>query len=112
VETQLTSDVKAGASSLPVQSTAGFAAGDGIWIEHTGTNEEQTTVAGVGGSSLTASVTQDHFGTLKVLASGSPSFSNRELAVISLRANGRNRQKRGQRAHGGPVDFTCSPPAR
>ncbi len=60
VETQLTSGVTAGDSSLPVQNTAGFAAGDGIWIERTGTNEEQTTVAGVGGSFLTASVTQDH----------------------------------------------------
>jgi hypothetical protein len=35
-ETQLTSGVKAGDSSLPVQSTAGFADGDGIWIERTG----------------------------------------------------------------------------
>jgi hypothetical protein len=60
VEAQLTADVKAGDSSLPVFSAAGFAAGDGIWIERTGTNEEQTTVAGVAGNSLTASVTQDH----------------------------------------------------
>lgn len=46
VETQLTADVNAGDSSLPVQSTAGFSAADGIWIERTGTNEEQTTVGG------------------------------------------------------------------
>ncbi len=60
VETQLTADVKAGDSSLPVRSTAGFAAADGIWIERTGTNEEQTRVSGVSGSSLTASVSMNH----------------------------------------------------
>ncbi len=60
VETQLAADVTAGDSSLPVLSTAGFAATDGIWIERTGTNEEQTTVAGVAGSSLTASVSMGH----------------------------------------------------
>src|SRR5712692_885987 len=60
VETQLTADVNAGDSSLPVQSTAGFSAADAIWIERAGTNEEQTTVAGVLTNSLTASVSMGH----------------------------------------------------
>jgi hypothetical protein len=38
--------------SLPVSSTAGFATADGIWIERSGTNEEQTTVIGVGTGAL------------------------------------------------------------
>jgi hypothetical protein len=58
VETQLSASVNAGDINLPVQSTVGFAAADGIWIERTGTNEEQTTVIGVGGISLHASVTR------------------------------------------------------
>ena len=60
VETQLTADVNAGDASLPVQNTAGFSAADGIWIERAGTNEEQTTVAGVLSNSLTATVSMDH----------------------------------------------------
>ena len=60
VETQLTADVNAGDASLPVQSTAGFSAADGIWIERTGTNEEQTTVAGVLTNALSASVSMGH----------------------------------------------------
>ena len=62
VETQLTATVNAGDASLPVQSTAGFSAADGIWIERTGANEEQTTVAGVLSNSLTASVSMGHPG--------------------------------------------------
>ncbi len=60
VETQLTATVNAGDASLPVQSTAGFSAADEIWIERTGTNEEQTTVVGVGTSGLNASVSMGH----------------------------------------------------
>jgi hypothetical protein len=60
VETQLTAAVTAGDLSLPVQSTAGFSAADGIWIERAGTNEEQTTVAGVLSNSLTATVSMGH----------------------------------------------------
>ena len=56
VETQLTADVAAGDLVLPVSSVAGFAAADTIWLELTGTKEEQTTVAGVGASALNASV--------------------------------------------------------
>ncbi len=60
VETQLTADVNAGDSSLPVRSTADFAAADGVWIERTGSNEEQTSVSGVSGGSLTANVSMNH----------------------------------------------------
>ncbi len=60
VETQLTADVNAGDSSLPVQSTAGFSHADGIRIERTGTNEEQTNVSGVGASALNGSVSMGH----------------------------------------------------
>ena len=60
VETQLTAAVKAGDVSLPVSSTAGFATADGIWIERSGTNEEQTTVIGVGTGALHASVSMGH----------------------------------------------------
>jgi hypothetical protein len=60
VETQLTADVNAGDGNLPVQSTAGFSAADGIWIERAGTNEEQTTVAGVLSTSLTATASMGH----------------------------------------------------
>ena len=56
VETQLTADVAAGDLVLPVSSVSGFAAADTIWLERTGTNEEQTTVVGVGTSALNASV--------------------------------------------------------
>ena len=58
VETQLSAAVKAGDVSLPVESTAGFATADGIWIERSGTNEEQTTVIGVGTGALHASVSR------------------------------------------------------
>ena len=60
VETQLTAAVSAGDASLPIAETAGFAAADSIWLERTGTNEEQTTVVGVGISSLTAPVSVGH----------------------------------------------------
>ena len=50
----------AGDSSLPVSSVSGFAAADTIWLERTGTNEEQTTVVGVGATSLNASVSMGH----------------------------------------------------
>jgi hypothetical protein len=60
VETQLSAAVKAGDVSLPVSSTAGFATADGIWIERAGTNEEQTTVIGVGTGALHASVSMGH----------------------------------------------------
>jgi hypothetical protein len=56
----LTAAVKAGDVSLPVDSTAGFFTTDGIWIERTGTNEEQTTVIGVGTGTLHASVSMGH----------------------------------------------------
>ena len=62
VETQLTSDVAAGDIVLPVVSAAGFGTSDTIWLERTGTNEEQTTVIGAGGTSINASVTIDHPG--------------------------------------------------
>jgi len=60
VETQLTADVAADDASLPVSNATGFAAGDGIWIERTGTNEEQTTVSGIAGNALTGKVTMGH----------------------------------------------------
>jgi hypothetical protein len=60
VETQLTTTVDAGAASLPLQRTAGFAAVDGIWIERTGRNEEETTVIRVGTGALRASVSMGH----------------------------------------------------
>ena len=56
----MTAAVKAGDVSLPVDSTAGFFTTDGIWIERTGTNEEQTTVIGVGTGTLHASVSMGH----------------------------------------------------
>jgi hypothetical protein len=62
VETQLTANVTAGDASLPVQSTAGFSAADGIWIERAGANEEQTTVVGVLTNALGASVSIGHPG--------------------------------------------------
>src|ERR1039457_6326955 len=60
VETRLTAAGKAGEVTLPVDSTAGFFTTDGIWIERTGTNEEQTTVIGVGKGTLHASVSMGH----------------------------------------------------
>ena len=60
VETRLSAAVKAGDVSLPVGSTAAFATADGIWIERAGTNEEQTTVIGVGTGALHASVSMGH----------------------------------------------------
>jgi hypothetical protein len=60
VETQLTATVNAGDGNLPVQSTTGFSAADGIWIERADANEEQTTVAGVLSTSLTATVSMGH----------------------------------------------------
>jgi len=60
VETQLSAAVKAGDVSLPVDNTAGFFTADAIWIERSGTNEEQTTVIGVGTGALHASVSMGH----------------------------------------------------
>jgi hypothetical protein len=60
VETQLSASVSAGDINLPVHSTAGFATADGIWIERTGRNEEQTTVIGVGAGTLHAGVSMGH----------------------------------------------------
>ena len=60
VETQLTADLAAGDLVLPVSSVSGFAAADTIWLERTGTNEEQTTVVGVDASALNASVSMGH----------------------------------------------------
>jgi len=60
VETQLTAAVKAGDVSIPVDGTAGFFTTDGIWIERSGTNEEQTTVIGVGAGAVHASVSMGH----------------------------------------------------
>ena len=51
MKAQLTAEVEAGDSGLPVQNVAGFASGDGIGIERAGTNEKQTTV-GAGQRSL------------------------------------------------------------
>lgn len=56
----MTATVKAGDASLPVDGTAGFATANGIWIERAGTNEEQTTVIGVGTGTLQASVSIGH----------------------------------------------------
>src|ERR1039457_1574167 len=60
VETQLRANVNAGDITLPVQSSAGFDTGDGIWIERTGRNEEETTVIGVGTGTIHASVSMGH----------------------------------------------------
>ena len=60
VETYLTAAVAAGDVSLPVNDVTGFATTDSIWLERTGTNEEQTTVIGVGTSAIHASVSQGH----------------------------------------------------
>ena len=60
VETQLRANVNAGDITLPVQSSAGFDTGDGIWIERTGRNEEETTVIGAGTGTIHASVSMGH----------------------------------------------------
>ena len=62
VETQLTADVAAGDLVLPVSSVSGFAAADTIWLERTGTNQEQTTFVGVGTSAFNASASMGHPG--------------------------------------------------
>jgi hypothetical protein len=67
VETQLSAAVKAGDVSFPVGSTAGFFTSDGIWIERAGTNEEQTTVIGVGTGALHASVSMGHLKAIWLL---------------------------------------------
>ena len=59
VETQLSADVAAGDMSLPVNDVAGFGTSDTIWLERTGTNEEQTTVIGVG-ATIVAGVSIAH----------------------------------------------------
>ena len=59
VETQLSADVAAGDMSLPVNDVTGFGTSDTIWLERTGTNEEQTTVVGVG-ATIVASVSMAH----------------------------------------------------
>ena len=60
VETQLRANVNAGDITLPVQSSAGFDTGDGIWIERAGRNEEETTVIGAGTGTIHASVSMGH----------------------------------------------------
>ena len=53
VETQLTADVVAGRGrQLPVDLQAAASRRGYMWIERTGTNEEQTTVIGVGKRAL------------------------------------------------------------
>ena len=59
VETTLSADVAAGDMSLPVYDVTGFGVSDTIWLERTGTNEEQTTVIGVG-ATIVASVSIAH----------------------------------------------------
>ena len=59
VETQLSAAVKAGDVSLPVLDTTGFGTKVSITLERGGTNEETTTVVGVG-ATIVASVTIAH----------------------------------------------------
>jgi hypothetical protein len=60
VETELVGAICTGTVAMTVDSAVRFEPGDTIWIERTGTNEEQPTVLGVTGSVITARVTIAH----------------------------------------------------
>jgi hypothetical protein len=62
VETTLSSDVTASTSAqeVPVVSTSGIGVGDYVYIERTGTNEEQVRVEAVGAGTVRCVVTMDH----------------------------------------------------
>ena len=60
VETTLTQATVAGDVALRVNDATGINTGDYIWIERTGTNEEQTHVVGGGGIWINAPVSMAH----------------------------------------------------
>ena len=59
-ETQLAGAIAPGTVTFAVDNASGFQAGDTIWIERTGANEEQTTVLAVGANTITALISLTH----------------------------------------------------